>query len=152
MFGLSVEHAINHGVDLGSSFFDSIKLAHEISVNISFFSVYYYWDYCDYCRYCAGKYSSTDIGLNRIRAAQRPFLTVQLFGAWSHQVQGCAANLLQPVSCKAVLWKSPPGPRHDSATRCRPWSLRGVARFGLVCAGFTPFLSHITNRYRVQNV
>ena len=41
---------------------------------------------------------------------------------------------------------------HDSATGCRAWRLRGVARFSLVCTGFTPFLCHITNRHRVQNV
>jgi hypothetical protein len=37
VFGLAVEHAICHGVDLCSSFFGSIKLAHEICVNISLF-------------------------------------------------------------------------------------------------------------------
>jgi hypothetical protein len=57
-----------------------------------------------------------------------------------------------PFSCEAVLWQSPPGPRHDSAAGSRPWGLRGVARFSLVCTGFTPFLSHIANRHRVQNV
>ncbi len=37
VFGLAVEHAIIHGVDLCSSFLVSIKLAHEICANISFF-------------------------------------------------------------------------------------------------------------------
>ena len=112
MFGLAVEHAIIHGVDLCSSFLD-IKLAHEICVNISFFSINYYWDYCDYCRYCAGKCSAREIGLNRIRAAQGPFLTVQLFGAWSHQVQWCEAGVLQPVPCKTISLQSPIGSRYD---------------------------------------
>ena len=42
-----------------------------------------------------------------------------LFGAGAHQVQGCAAGLLQSVSVKNVLWKSSHGPRHDSAARHR---------------------------------
>jgi hypothetical protein len=122
-----------------------------------------YWDYCDHCYYCAGKcfaweigLNGIEIGLNGIRAAQGPLLAVQRFNSWSHQVQWFAASLLQPVkgpvSCKAVLWQSPPGPHHDSAAGSRPWGLRGVARFSLVCTGFTPFLSHIANRHRVQNV
>ncbi len=126
-FCLAVEHDICHVFDLCSSFFGSIKLAHEICVNISFLINYFYCYCCEYCSYCAGKCSVWDIGLNRIRAAQGPYLTVQLFGAWSHQVQWCAASLLQPFSCEAVLWQSQPGPRHDSAAGCRPWSLRGVA-------------------------
>ena len=152
MFGLAVDHAISHGVDLCSSFVASNKFAHEICVNISFFLVYYYWDYCNYCYYCADKCSAGDIGFNGIHAAQGPLLAVQLFNSWSHQVQWCAASLLQPVSCEAVLWQSPPGPRHDSAAGSRPWGLRGVARFSLVCTGFTPLLSHIANRHRVKNV
>ncbi len=37
MFGLAVEHAISHGVDLCSSFIRSNKLDYEICVNFSFF-------------------------------------------------------------------------------------------------------------------
>ena len=37
MFGLAVEHAISHGVDLCSSFLGSDKFANEICVNNSFF-------------------------------------------------------------------------------------------------------------------
>ena len=47
---------------------------------------------------------------------QGPFSTFHLFGAGTHQEQRCATDILQPVSCKAVLRQSPPGPRHDSAT------------------------------------
>ena len=56
-----------------------------------------------------------DIGAARIGKTQGPFFTVQLFGAGAHQVQGCAAGLLQSVSVENVLWKSSHGPRHDSA-------------------------------------
>ena len=66
MFGLAVEHAISHDVDLCSRFVGSNKLAQEICVNISFFLIYYYWDYCTYWFYCAGKWSACDIGLNGI--------------------------------------------------------------------------------------
>ena len=47
------------------------------------------------------------------------FALFKLFGAGAHQVQGCAAGLLQSVSVKNVLWKSSNGPRHDSAARHR---------------------------------
>ncbi len=110
VFGLAVKNDISCGVDLCSSFIGSSKLAQEICVNISFLSSCYYWNYCSYSDYFAGKFSAWDIGLDRFSAAQGPFLTVQLFGAWSHQVQWCAAGLLQPVSCEAVLWQSLPGP------------------------------------------
>jgi hypothetical protein len=145
------------GVDLCSSFLGSKyfakQIAQELCVNLLFFLGCYYWDYYYYCRYCAGKCSAWDIGLDRVSGAQGPFLTVQLFGAWSPQVQWCAASLLQPVSCEAVLWQSPPGSRHNKAAGSRPSSLRGDVIFSLsVCTGFAPFLSHITNRHRVQNV
>ncbi len=38
-FGLAVEHAISHGVDLCSSFLGSNEFAHEICVNISFLNL-----------------------------------------------------------------------------------------------------------------
>ena len=61
----------------------------------------------------------SDIGAARIGQSQGPFCTVQLFGAGSHQVQGCAAGLLQSISGENVLRKSSNGPRHNSATRHR---------------------------------
>ena len=39
-----------------------------------------------------------DIGAARIGQTQGPFCTVQLFGAGAHQVQWCAAGLLQSIS------------------------------------------------------
>ena len=66
-----------------------------------------------------GNCPPSDIGAAGICQMQGPFCTVQLFGAGSHQVQGCAAGLLQSISGKNVLRKSSNGPRHDSATRYR---------------------------------
>ena len=62
----------------------------------------------------AGKCSFGDTGIEGIGWAQGPFCSVQLFGAWPHQVQWCAAGLLQPVPCKTVPWQSQTGPRYDS--------------------------------------
>ncbi len=57
---------------------------------------------------------------------QGSFRSVQLFGAGTHQVHGCAADIQQPVSCKTVLRQSPTGPClracHDSAAGNRQWS------------------------------
>ena len=52
-------------------------------------------------------------------SAQRkgPLRTIQLFGAYPHQVQWCAAGLLQPVPCETTLRQPPIGPRYDSASR-----------------------------------
>ncbi len=146
MFGLAVECTICHGVNLCLSFFGSIKLAHEICVNISFCLNYYYWDYWDYCSYCAGKCSAWDIGLNRISTAQGPFLTVHCLVFWSHQVQWYAASLLQPFSCGAVLWQSQPGPHHDLAAGCRPWSLCGVILLDLLSF---MYLLHLLELFRL---
>jgi hypothetical protein len=44
-----------------------------------------------------------EIGIDRISAAQGPFRSTQLFGAWPHQAQWCAAGLLQPVPCETTL-------------------------------------------------
>ncbi len=55
------------------------------------------------------------MGTTRVGPTQGPFCSVQLFGAGAHQVQGCAAGLLQSVSDLNVLLKSSHGPRHDSA-------------------------------------
>ena len=63
----------------------------------------------------SGNCPPRDIGAARIGLTQGPFCTFQLFGAGAHQVQGCAAGLLQSVSVENVLWKSSHGPRHDSA-------------------------------------
>jgi hypothetical protein len=45
----------------------------------------------------ADKCSIGNIGIQAIGWAQGPFCSVQLFGDWPHQIQWCAAGLLQPV-------------------------------------------------------
>jgi hypothetical protein len=62
-----------------------------------------------------GNFPPPEIGAARIYPTQGPFCTVQLFGAGTRKVQGCAAGLLQSVSEENVLWKSSHGPRHYSA-------------------------------------
>ena len=64
----------------------------------------------------SGNGPPADIGAARIGQTQGPFCTVQLFGAGAHQVQWCAAGLLQSISDENVLRKSSNGPRPDSAT------------------------------------
>jgi len=113
---------------------------------------YYYWGYCHYCDYFAGKCTAWDIRIERLSSAQGPLCTIQLFGAWPHQIQWCAAGLLQPVPCETTLWQSSIGPRYDSASRYWQWCIRGHARFSLVRTGFAPFLCLRTNRHRVQIV
>ena len=51
----------------------------------------------------SGKCPTSDIGAARISQIQGEFRSVQLFGAWTHQVQRCAADILQPVSCETCL-------------------------------------------------
>ena len=63
----------------------------------------------------SGNCPPLDIEAAGIGQTQGPFCIVQLFGAGSHQVQGCAAGLLQSISGENVPWKSSIGPRHDSA-------------------------------------
>ena len=50
---------------------------------------------------------------------QGAFCSVQLSGDWTHQVQRCAASILQSVSCENVPWQSSIGPRHDKASGYR---------------------------------
>ena len=64
----------------------------------------------------AGKCSFGDTGIEGIGWAQGPFCCAQLFGAWPHQVQWCAARLLQPVPCKTILRQPQIGPRNDLAS------------------------------------
>ncbi len=54
----------------------------------------------------AGNFPPSDIGAARTSQTQGPFCTVQLVGAGTRQMQGCAADLLQSVSEQNVLWKS----------------------------------------------
>ena len=63
--------------------------------------------------------SSSDIGAARFSPIQGSFRSVQLIGAGTHQVHGCAAEILQPVSCKTVLRQSPTGSCHDLAAENR---------------------------------
>ena len=56
--------------------------------------------------YCA----SWDIGNARFSPTQGSFRSLQLFGAGTHQVSWCSADILQSVSCKKVLRQSPTGP------------------------------------------
>ncbi len=95
-----------------------------------------------------------DIRIERLSSAQGPLCTVQLFGAWPHQVQWRAAGLLQPVPCETTLRQSPIGPRYDLASRYSSWQwcIRGHARFSLVRTDFAPFLCLRTNRHRIQIV
>jgi hypothetical protein len=92
----------------------------------------------------------TLIGAANFSLAQGSFRSVQLFGARTHQVPWCAADTLQPVSCKNVLRQSSPGPCHDSAARNRPWSFCSVAGNSLVCPSIAPVLSLCSDRHWVQ--
>jgi hypothetical protein len=67
----------------------------------------------------------------RSRPNARAIFPSSIVWCWEHQVQGCAAGLLQSVSDENVLRKSSNGPRHDSAAGHRQWS---VARVSLVCS------------------
>ncbi len=67
---------------------------------------------------------SSDIGDARFSPTQGSFRSVQLFGVRTHQVPWCAADILQPVSCKNFLRQSPTGPCHDSAARNRQWCFK----------------------------
>ena len=82
----------------------------------------------------------------KTQLSTRPLCTIQLFSAWPHQVQWCAAGLLQPVPCETTLRQSSIGPRYDSASRYWQWCIRGHARFSLVRTGFAPFLCLSTKR------
>ncbi len=57
----------------------------------------------------SGNCPSSDIGDSRISPTQGSFCDVPLFGAGTHQVHGCPADILQPVSCENVLLQSPTG-------------------------------------------
>ncbi len=96
----------------------------------------------------AGKCTAWDIGIERLSSAQGPLCTIQLFGAWPHQVQWCAAGLLQPVLCETTLRQSLIGAHYALASRYWQWCIRGHTRFSLVRTGFAPFLCLRTNRHR----
>ena len=93
---------------------------------------------------------SSDIGAARFSPTQGSFRSVQFSGAGTHQVHGCASDILQPVSCKTVLRQSPTGPCHDSAAGNRQWSLCCVAGNSLVCSSIAFVLSLCWNRHWVQ--
>jgi hypothetical protein len=44
---------------------------------------------------------------------QGSFCSVQLFGAWSYQIQQCIAGLLQSISGENISWQSSLGHCHD---------------------------------------
>ncbi len=73
------------------------------------------------------KSPSSDIGAARFSPTQGSFHSVQLIGAGTHQVHVCAADILQPVSCKTVLRQSLTGSYHDLAPGNRQWSICCVA-------------------------
>jgi hypothetical protein len=77
---------------------------------------------------------SSNIGAARFSPTQGSFHSVQLIGAGTHQVQGCAVDILQPVSCKTVLRQSPTGSCHDFAAGNQQWSICFVAGNSLVCS------------------
>ena len=88
-------------------------------LNILFVPFIYYTHYTVYTAYdiyFSGTCPPSDIGAAGIGQTQGPLCTVQLFGAGSHQVPGCAAGLMQSISGENVLWKSSNGPRHNLAT------------------------------------
>ena len=105
--------------DLGSRSYGGSNHSIEKVLEYIFGSLYYYTHYTFYTAYdiyFSGNCPPSDIGAAGIGQTQGPFCTVQLFGAGSHQVPGCAAGLLQSISGENVLWKSSNGPRHNSAT------------------------------------
>jgi hypothetical protein len=48
--------------------------------------------------YFSGKCSPWDIGIARFSQTPGSFCSVQLFGAWTYQIQLCTAGLLQSIS------------------------------------------------------
>ncbi len=52
---------------------------------------------------------SSHIGAARFSLTQGSFHSVQLIKAGTHQVHGCAADILQPVSCQTILLQSRTG-------------------------------------------
>ncbi len=66
---------------------------------------------------------SSDIGAARFSLTQVSFHSVQLIVAGTHQVQGYAADMLQPVSCKTILRQLPTGSCHDLAAGNQQWSI-----------------------------
>ncbi len=93
---------------------------------------------------------SSDIAAARFSPTQGSFRSVQLFGARTHRILWCAADILQPVSCKNILRQSPPGPCHDLAARNRPWIFCSVAGNSLVFPNIAPVLSLCWDRHWVQ--
>ncbi len=80
-----------------------------------------------------GTCPSSDIGNSRISPTQGSFCAVQLFGAGTHQVHGCAADILQSVSYENVLLQSLTGPCHDLAAWNQQWGICCVAGNRVLC-------------------
>ena len=100
----------------------------------------------DYC-------PSWDIGNARFSPTQGSFRSLQLFGAGTHQVSWCSADILQSVSCKKVLRQSPTGPCLYSAARNRQWYFCCVARYSLVttvCPSIAPVFSLCSDGHWIQ--
>ncbi len=100
--------------DLGSSSNGGSKHSSKKCWNI-FFIPFTLMRFIQLIPIIAGNFPPSDIETARIGQMQGPFCTLQLFGAGTHQAQGCAAGLLQSVSEQNVLWKSSHGPCHYSA-------------------------------------
>ena len=95
--------------DLGSRSLGGSNHSIEKVFEYIFCPLYYYTHYTSYTGYdiyFSGNCPTSDIGAAGIGQTQGPFCTVQLFGAGSRQVQGCASGLLQSISEQNVLQKS----------------------------------------------
>jgi hypothetical protein len=86
-----------------------------------FWLVLNYTHYTFYTHYFAGQCPPKNIGTARISPTQGAFCSVQLSGDWTHQVQGCAASILQSVFCENVLWQSSIGPSHHDDKAAGHW-------------------------------
>lgn len=147
--GLSVSTPVSGRVDLSSSPKGESNITRQ---NIQRYFVNSFVLYALYILYSlfAGRCSPTNIGTARIGPTQGAFWSVQLSGDRTHQVQGCAASILQSVSCKTVPWQSPIRPRHDKAAGYRQWGFRCLARFSLVCSCIASVLRYCYDGHWLQ--
>ena len=117
--GLAVSTPDIGRVDLCSSPKGGSNLTRKKRYKDIFLLVLYYTHYTFYTHYFAGRCSPKNIGTARISPTQGAFWSVQLSGDRTYQVQGCAASMLQSVSCETVPWQSPIGPCLDKAAGYR---------------------------------
>jgi hypothetical protein len=90
-------------VDSCSRSKNSISSLYGKKIELIFLSILYYTVYTDYLYYFSGNCSPLDIGIARFGEMQGSFCSVQLFGAWSYQIQQCTAGLLQSISSETVI-------------------------------------------------